>query len=1614
MKSPVAFCVPTCLLISAVLSTAAFLNAQPKAVPGPHFSDPPTDREMLVSAILPQPLAPGDGTSSADEDRALAKALLDYRASLRAGATRDAVNPFTQFLEAYSGSRWRAALYLNLGIIYRQTGHMSKALAAWQTAWDLSKASHDLKVHALADYSVGQLAEFEAYLGRMETLAPLLDEVKGRPMHGAGAEYISNASQGLAEMRLYPEDAFRCGPMALHRILMARALPDKDSVLLRTRSTTRGTSLLQVWGWAKEVGLNYQIAYRQPGAAVLLPAVMHWKVGHYAAIIKEEAGRYEVEDPTFGENIRVSRATLDEEGSGYFLVPDGTLPQGWRAVAEAEGERIWGRGYTSSQDPQGTSNKDPSTCNGGGGGMCVASVELMVVSLSLHDVPLQYQVPKGPPMQFELYYSQRDLQQPAILTTTNFGPQWTSNWITFFTDNTSTTGTADLYMPGGGGESYTYNSANNTFAPGLMDEAHVSKITGGFTRTMPDGSVMTYAQPYGTNMFSLSTISDPQGNNVTLTYDASMRITAITDAAGEKTTLTYGLASDPLKVTQVTDPFGRSASFTYNSSGQLTSITDALGITSQFTYLSGGDFISALTTPYGTSTFTYGDSTTDPPLGTTRFVTLTDPLGQTERVEFHHQAPGVADSDPANAVPTGLSTTDAYLSYRNTFYWDKHQLPLATNPDGSLNYNMATIFHFLHDSANINLTGRVLESIRPPLENRMWFNYPGQSSSIATGTSSQPTAVARVQDDGTTQLFQYQRDSFGHITQFTDPIGRQLTFTYASNSIDLLSIANTTGGSNQLLWSATYNTQHEPLAITDASGQKTKFTYNSAGQPLTETDALKETTRFTYGTTGLLLSATGPLKGATIKYAYDGFNRVSSVTDPLGYQVKFSYDAADRLTTATYPDGTTQQLTYQNLDLLSVTDRLKRTTQYRHDALRRLTQVTDALGRATKYAYCNCDSLSLLTDPNLNVTSFNYDLEGRMVARIFPDSSQQTIGYENTSSRLQLVTDPLGQTTFFTYNADDTLQWQIYLNPINPTAAANFAYDPVFPRMVSMTDGTGTTTYSYNPIAAPPGLGAGLLASVTGPQGDVVHYQYDALGRAATTTVDGSAQKLTFDALGRVISEDNALDTFTFGYLGATSLPASTQSILGPSATYAYFSNLKDDRLKSITNLFHSGSPLSALSYSYDADGEALSAVITRQGGTAENRGMKYDAAGQVLSVNITGTNANQFAFTYDQGSNRHSEKIGSSTTHYKYNNLNELLSPGPATYDAAGEPLTLGNDAFQWDGAHRLLSATASGNTTTFAYDGLGRRTRITQQTGGTTTSDKFYFWCGDTLCLETDAADGNAITKRYLSEGVQVAGKVLYYTKDRLESVGELVDQSNVLQASYEYDPYGVRSKLSGAMDSDFGFAGLFHESHSGFDLAQYRAYDAPLARWLTRDPIGESGGVNFISQFIYASGATSPDYMVSGGVTYRISSDPLGSSVVVVNTSTGAIAEQITYDEFGNVLNDANPGFQPFGFAGGLYDQDTKLVRFGASGYNPNIGTTLFDGGDTNLYGYVLNDPVNLNDPFGLSEEDCDLLAPLVPSPPAPPKPHKHKRNKQKQSKWMRVPGVPVSVPRNWRLP
>jgi len=105
---------------------------------------------------------------------------------------------------------------------------------------------------------------------------------------------------------------------------------------------------------------------------------------------------------------------------------------------------------------------------------------------------------------------------------------------------------------------------------------------------------------------------------------------------------------------------------------------------------------------------------------------------------------------------------------------------------------------------------------------------------------------------------------------------------------------------------------------------------------------------------------------------------------------------------------------------------------------------------------------------------------------------------------------------------------------------------------------------------------------------------------------------------------------------------------------------------------------------------------------------------------------------------------------------------------------------------------------------------------------------------------------------------------------------------------------------------------------------------------NPVAELDGAGaVVARFVYGSKPNVPDYMVKGGVTYRIVSDQVGSPRLVVDTVMGVVVQRMDYDAFGNVISDTFPGFQPFGFAGGIWDRDTELVRFGARDYDPAVG-------------------------------------------------------------------------------
>jgi RHS repeat-associated protein len=1379
-------------------------------------------------------------------------------------------------------------------------------LDAWRQAWELGKDAPDPAASALVDRALAELARMEARLGLEQDLQNLFAEAGNRQLHGTASTIYAEAKGGLWEMKNHPEQAFKCGPWALSSILSTLRSDASNQLKIREfPSTDHGTSLAQVAALSRKVGLPTIIVHREGAATIPVPAVVHWKLGHFGALLKQEGDRYLLQDPTFGNSQWISQAVLARESTGYFLLLTiDHSPTGWRSVSEEKASTVWGKGYPSSYEKGGSSPMDPginqnkrnprpgkpppNPCNKMvRRAMAEWDVHLSEVSLNIRDTPAGYTPPVGPEIYFNVNYDQYEDNQPTTFSFSNIGNLWNCDWVcTLIFDSNA----AYVNYGGGGSETMTnFTSSSQTSSPAVLTHSTINRLPGnsGFQQSYPDGSQSIFGLADPSGRYYLTQLVDPQGNAVNLTYDNQYRLVAITDAIGQVSTISYTNSLDPFKITQVTDPFGRTAQFFYNPNNQLAQITDTQGMTSQFTYGSG-DFIQTLTTGYGSTSF----STSTGPNDQERTIIVTNPDASQEMVKGVAQSDVMPDSDPANTVPTGFNISNAYLEYRNTFYWDRKAMVEAPG-----DFTKARIYQFLHGDNQVK--GRVIETMKMPLENRVWYLYQGQQVPHVLNEGSgldNPTQVARVLDDGTTQLYQYQYNTLGNLTQAIDPLGRITNFTLDPNGIDVLIISRVTGqNSSDVLVTFTYNSQHLPLTITDAARQTTIITYTPAGQIRTITDPKQRKTTFTYDPSRYLSSVDGPLAGSTAKttYTYDNVGRIRTVTDALGFARVFAYDNLDRVTSITYPDQSQEQFQYTLLGLGTYTDRLNRPTAFTYDSLQRLIQVTDPLNRNVQYEYCGCGAISALIDPLGQTTYWDYDIEGRNTKKTYADGSSAHYTYETTTSRLASATDSKGQITSYQYNADDTRAQVVYENAPNPTPSVLFSYDIYYQRLISMTDGTGETQYNYNPIGTSPTLGAGRLAAVDS-RFSQLRYGYDEAGQVVSRTIDGLTETTSYDDLNRIRAISNPLGIFSYTYLTDSRWISAINLPNGQSTALTYFGATEDSRLQQIQHLRADNSVIANWAYNYYTQGDIFGWTQRRDNNPQNVWTLRYDAVEQLKAVSATNP-VSSYAYAYDNTGNRAMETIDSANMTASFNGLNEISSVVPPTE---------ADRTYDWDAANRLIAINASGsnNQTQISYDGFGRWTQIVEKAGGVVTSTKNFVWDGLELVEELDVT--GIVTKRFYSQGVQVAGSSptsYFYFRDHEGSIREVADAAGAIRARYDYDPFGRITKVEGDLDFDFGFTGFYRHAPSGLDLATFRAYDPNFGRWTSRDPMGENGG---------------------------------------------------------------------------LYDRGQR---------------------DTNLYGYVSNDPVNLVDPSGLGP--CPGDAPLLNAPNLTPPPPKE------PPPWKKTPPTPA---------
>jgi len=981
------------------------------------------------------------------------------------------------------------------------------------------------------------------------------------------------------------------------------------------------------------------------------------------------------------------------------------------------------------------------------GGMPDWKVSEPNIDLRLHDEPLAYQSSVGR-VSFQMDYWQRDGQAPATNVFT-LGPGWKCSWQSYVVPADGTIYTAALLYGAGGGEilftDLTGTVPNYYSNLRLLAVADTNGNLAGYNVFYPSGAVDIYdflvtdtnglvSQAY------LSRKLDEQGHTTTFVYasfdptNPVVQLNQVIDADGKTNTLSYtNTAGYNCLIAAVQDPSGHTASFAYDSNGFLTNVTDVAGLSSSFGYGSfpgstvwaytnwyyiwyvGGIYnptnywLNELTTPYGTTHFTFTDDslTNFDADGVNRSVVVTEPNGSHQMFVHRGKTSFIESTVDWDKVPTSTpdgSNVDsgAGMVYRNSFYWGRQQFAnlsatfLAT---GSTNWNLTLL------TTNDYLRGRwqkwahasdggqsdALTMTRDPspdgsIPGQMtWFTYPGQSQPYNQGTSAMPTLMIRVQPDGTLWYEQYQVDEWGNrtnvISTWTMPDGsvgsRTNAYVYAANGVDLLEAIG-------------------PEGVIEAA-----YGYDGHHQVLFQTNALNEVTRHTYNTNQQVTSTTLPSGLVTTNLYANGFlaeeivvgfstNRytytnglVHTHTDERGLAVTNSWDPLQRLTKVAYPDGTTISYTYNKLDLAKAIDRLGNATAYGYNAIRQKIVETNALNQVTSYSYCDCGALEAITDALGNVTHHTHDNQGNLVKTIYPDGSSVTNQYNLLRQRVT-QTDSSGAVLNYTYNHQG--QTLTISNALGILQSATFDVEGLVTNSVDANGVSVQTT--YDPLHR--------LTSRSHPDGGVERYGYtfNVSGATSYTNQIGHVTRFGYDAMNHKTSEVfPGVTTNQLAYNGAGDLLTLTdgknQNTLWGYDVFGRVTSKVDALNRTVFN------------YAYNANGWLTNRWTPEKGDT----GYTYDAVGNVQAINYP---LSTISYSYD-ALNRWTNMVDAvGTTKRSYTQTGRL----------ANEDGPWASDTVAYTYAHGLrtaltISQTSSNWAQTYDYD-LGRRLTDTASPAG------------------------------------------------------------------------------------------------------------------------------------------------------------------------------------------------------------------------------------------------------------------------------------------------------------
>lgn len=746
--------------------------------------------------------------------------------------------------------------------------------------------------------------------------------------------------------------------------------------------------------------------------------------------------------------------------------------------------------------------------------------------------------------------------------------------------------------------------------------------------------------------------------------------------------------------------------------------------------------------------------------------------------------------------------------------------------------------------------------------------------------------ISQTQADQTTFHFAYTLDANNKViqTDVTDPRGHVRRVTFNSSGCTLTETLALGTPQEQ-----TFTYQRQPgtglvQSVTDPLGRRTDFTYDSYGNILSSTrlagTAEAVTSNYTYEPEFHELSTVTDPLNHTVSFGYDINNhgRLTSVTDPLNHQTTFGYNTAGQPVTATDALNHVTQFTYLSGELSGLVNPLGQSATRFADSVGRTTSMVNPLGQRTKYEYNVLSHTTRITNPLQGATQFSYDPNGNLLS--VTDARNNSLSYVyDTMDRVVTRRDALQHETSYQYD----LNGNVHQVTNRKSQVTTFGYDALDRlTLVTYHDGS-TTSYSYDAVNRV----TGIVDSVSGS----ISYGYDNLDRLTSESSARGTVGYTYDASGRRTSMTVAGQAaVSYTYDSADRLTQVTQG--SATVTFAY-----DNADKLISQTLPNGV---VADYSYDAASRLTGIIYSKGSTTIGDLAYSYDSAGRRISV------GGSFART--------SFPQTLTTTNYNAASQQTGFGGQSLTYDLNGNLTGDGTNTYTWDARNQLVSINGPGLTASFEYDATGRR--ISKTINGTSTT---FLYDGDNVVQEQlgGSPTANTLTGDVDQFFARTDGSVTSSPlRDALGSTVAVTDSTGTVQTQYTYDPFGKTTESGTPANANLQKYTGREDDGTGLYYYRARYYSPSLQRFISEDPIGLLGGINF-----YAYVENNPISNI----------DPSGLATLLrwrphQNSKFGHLALLLDDGTYISFWPDGTPGKAGGVYSGKLHSRQDDLKEYG----------------------------------------------------------------------------------------